>query len=398
MRGRRVNKKNGSKTTKNQANAGSKRNRAKGKSVTQTAVVSSGQVVTHLEPSVNMVAKNTTRIRHSEFVKDLSSSSGFSVGWFGINPGDEDTFPWLSQVAQRFEKYHFTSLEFEYRSRSSTSQTGSIILMIDYDASDDIPVDKQEMLATTSVDAAPWMHFSLKADAFDLHNMGNYLFVRSKAQYADIAGEINVYDAGSFYVAHKDNNVSFPNLGELWVHYDVLFCVPQINSVVEMGYSRLGTLVNSKSHPFTNGTGTQTIQQAILDPFVDQLGSSDRIRFSQLGHYLVEMVARGNIGPFLTTDMARAFNGKVNMIDEFINIGGAANELFNYSAIIEVLGRSVDDSFSFNWNAATPTVQDIVLNIAPYFKSAGLFPGPIQDEPQSDDITEIIHDRRCPCH
>jgi hypothetical protein len=63
-------------------------------------------------------------VMNREFIGDIITSStagAFSANTFYVNPGNANTFPWLSNVALQFESYTCHGLLFEYRTMSSDS-------------------------------------------------------------------------------------------------------------------------------------------------------------------------------------------------------------------------------------------------------------------------------------
>ena len=75
-------------------------------------------------------------IRHREYITDIYSGvagspgapapSPFKIQSFSLNPGMIETYPWLSNVAGRFEEYNIEGMLFEYKSMYSDAavQTG----------------------------------------------------------------------------------------------------------------------------------------------------------------------------------------------------------------------------------------------------------------------------------
>lgn len=90
-----------------------------------------------------------------EFLSEIygpPSGDAFNVQKFELNPGLENTFPWLSQVAQNYEEYEFVQLVFSYRSTvtdigsSTTGQCGTVIMATVYDPSSAVFTDKTAMM------------------------------------------------------------------------------------------------------------------------------------------------------------------------------------------------------------------------------------------------------------
>lgn len=189
------------------------------------------------KPQMRSQPNGDCRIRHREYIADLtaegSSPSLFKSSGYPINPGLIGTFPWLSQIAPRFEKYRFDLLKFDFETEAATSLGGSVILTVDYDASDSAPTSKvQAMAYKNAVRSAPWeesCHVSAKED---LSQQKAY-FVRSAA--APAATDIKLYDVGNLFACSQNIGTGGATLGELYVEYDILLMTPQLQSEGESG-------------------------------------------------------------------------------------------------------------------------------------------------------------------
>jgi len=163
------------------------------------------------------------RIQHRELVADVSSYIVFTPTEYHLNPGLAGTFPWLSTQALAWEQYHFNSLRFEYITRTSTANGGSIILTPEYDPLDPVPLDeKQATNNADSVEAAPWSNFTCVLDPSALHPNGPRKFVRTSRT----AGDLRNYDVGTLVVSGVGSS-SIASVGKLWVCYDIEFFSPQ---------------------------------------------------------------------------------------------------------------------------------------------------------------------------
>jgi hypothetical protein len=148
-----------------------------------------------------------------------------------VNPGQVQTFPWLSTIAKNFEKYCFEKLEFYYKREvsefASNGQTGKVIYSFDTDASDPIPFGKQEMEATDPhEDALPSENFRLPVPAkMLLPLLSDAHFVRPGALPANT--DLKTYDVGALNVATQGTAANTAT-GELHVRYRVRLMIPVI--------------------------------------------------------------------------------------------------------------------------------------------------------------------------
>ena len=60
------------------------------------------------------------RLRHRELIQGIGTSPIFVLFQLSVNPSLPQIFPWLSSVAQSFQKYRFNKLKFCYEPSSGT--------------------------------------------------------------------------------------------------------------------------------------------------------------------------------------------------------------------------------------------------------------------------------------
>nr|WRQ65146.1 structural protein [Tolivirales sp. gcode 6] len=77
-----------------------------------------------------------TVINHRELVEQVTSQTSFNVAQKRINPAHAASFPWLSGIASKYEKYRFRKLKFQLIPHAPTTASGTLGMYIDYDPSD----------------------------------------------------------------------------------------------------------------------------------------------------------------------------------------------------------------------------------------------------------------------
>jgi len=143
------------------------------------------------------------RVRHREYIGEMISSATASlfINNFAlpINPGIASSFPWLSNVAIQYESYRVHAISYSFSTEGVTTNGGSIVLSIDYDASDAAPAGKQQAMSYhSSVRSAPWEDCNLMAIPSELHKIGPTRYVRS----GTVANtDLKTYDAGNFFAS-----------------------------------------------------------------------------------------------------------------------------------------------------------------------------------------------------
>lgn len=192
-------------------------------------VAMSRAVVSQRIPQI-MSTGNTTRISHSEFFTSVvSASTDYAVSCYPCNPGVASMFPWLSQVALRYETYKFRRLSFEYHTRAATSQVGTVGMVFDFDAEDSAP--SSQMMALSYHDKcadSPWKDSCVTLDL----TQGDRLpirYTRAGIPSGDI--DIKTYDVGNLYL-FVDGVAASTNLGLVEVKYVIDLYTPQIQNPV----------------------------------------------------------------------------------------------------------------------------------------------------------------------
>jgi hypothetical protein len=200
---------------------------------------------------------------HREFLGNVVGQTAFTIAnTFALNPGLPASFPWLSNIAQNWETYHFSKLRFCYYNKVGSATAGSVILSPDYDAADAAPAS--ELIVTTYEDTqedAAWKEIMCVLRPNAMHPMGPKKFIRTGA--LAVNQDIKTYDVGNFFVCVVDFAGPTP-CGKLWVEYDVTFFTPQLSpSAGGNSFSSVGTLTNIVGTTAANifGTvGNQVIQ------------------------------------------------------------------------------------------------------------------------------------------
>jgi hypothetical protein len=210
---------------------------------------------------------------HTEYLCDISPaitdanliSTGFpqpfadpafmQLKTFGLNPGSQKTFPFLSQLACNFEEYSFDYLRFEYRSlidgvmTGTNAQLGLVIMAVNYDATDVPWCNKIQM---TNQEGSQ----SFKPTANVVHEVQlrhnplkhKYVWCGQQQTGADIKfSDIGYFGIIAVQTTQPDS--TFTSLGELYISYKVRFYKERLyatlgytNKVWHLSYTKPGTV------------------------------------------------------------------------------------------------------------------------------------------------------------
>lgn len=169
-------------------------------------------------------SRNAIRVREREFLGDVissSSSSTFQNMAYPIDPTNNQTFPWLSQIASLFDQWVPHGVVFEFVSTSSEfnavgQSLGTVVLATDYDSTHSLFTTKQGMENSDFAN-------STKSSCSAIHGIECDPSQRPlPVMYTNNANS-NFQSLGNFQLATAGISTGSVTLGELWVSYDISF-------------------------------------------------------------------------------------------------------------------------------------------------------------------------------
>ena len=304
----------------------------------------------------------TTCIRHREYLCDIFSSSvagQFQLQTFNINPGDPNTFPWLSAVATQFEQWRPLGMLFEFKTTSSdalnstNTALGEVILVTEYDSHSAPFVNKAQMLnhnfCTSGKPSLSMMHPVECAPRF---NVLSQYFIRSGQVPSN--ADSRFYDLGNFSIATAGLQGTSVRLGELWVTYEIELSKPQASNIIGeqilTDHFNLGTV--SAAAPL--GTSSTATSSNSLGGSINSTGLSYLFNpLTQSGAYLVVYQALGTaaaiVAPGLTATNCTLQNvwfSGTSINDD--TAGGNLNARLIQCFVVIVAGQNA----SIAWGAA----------------------------------------------
>lgn len=200
------------------------------------------------------------RIRHREYVCDISSSTAFAVKSYQVNPGLSSLFPYLAGIASNFTEYKFDGLVFEYKSmsanalNSTNTALGTVALGLKYDPSELDFTGKQELLnAMWSVDGKPSEDILLPVECDPTERPSLWKIVRADEQFDQGAQPLQPYDWGKLNVATVGSQAAAV-VGELWVSYDICFTKPRLSDSAPCVSAVWTATDHDRNNPWGGGT------------------------------------------------------------------------------------------------------------------------------------------------
>lgn len=226
--------------------------------------VSTNTVLDRVSPdgSVPMMHKDgqTIIVRHKEFLGELRGSVNFAVrNMFSLNPGVENTFPWLASIASKFQEYKLRGAVFHYVPTSGTAISstsaalGSVMFQTSYRSTDNPPIHKQEMLNEYwSSEARPCDAFCHPIECDPKENPYNLHYVRSGELPAGV--DKLLYDMGRTFVAVSGQQSNDQVLGDIWITYEVELKKPVMHDQVNDASKAFAAIVIDNAGSITNAT------------------------------------------------------------------------------------------------------------------------------------------------
>lgn len=300
---------------------------------------------------------NTIVISHREFLNDVVSGGGtFSCNSVSINPGLASVFPWLSHIAQNYESYRFRKLIIEYVPIAPTTQEGTMMLAMDFDAADATPLTKAGIMSMQGAQSGP-MWGPLKMDCLkaNLMKMAESRYVRGGSLSANL--DIKTYDVAKLNIATASAGVFVGACGELYLDYVVELITPQYNMADEAADDSakiVPTVGVTKATPLgTTRTVTGNLPIEVID--------ANTIKFNEAGDYLLDF---REVGTAFIANPAITFSAGNSLLTFLGNLVDAASNVMVTQAAIRIVEKG--SRVYLEHNAGSTTVTALTLRIARY--------------------------------
>jgi hypothetical protein len=171
-----------------------------------------------------------TIIKHSEYVGDVFGSVAFTIAMtLNCNPGLPNAFPWLSQIANAYQKFCIKGIQYRFNTEAPSTITGSIFLSPEYNPQDPAPITKMETFQNeNTAKTVPWRSVNCKIPTKYLRVYNDY-FIR--AGNLALNQDLKTYDPLVMYVCTQ-GQANANMCGEIWVDYEIEL----INPIGNMAY------------------------------------------------------------------------------------------------------------------------------------------------------------------
>lgn len=176
-------------------------------------------------------------ITHREYVGNIyaPSSTGFTNTTYPLNPGMEQTFKWLSQIASNYEEYEFVQLMFTFKSTVSDFQTttgvvGQLLMTTQYNTDIQPFTTKEEMMTYHGSVSSKLTGNALAGVECDPSKLAGAPGKFVRFQGLNPNQDLKEFDLGRLNIAMMDVPTQLHDqaVGELWVSYTVKLRRPKV--------------------------------------------------------------------------------------------------------------------------------------------------------------------------
>lgn len=246
--------------------------------ISRNAPLARGYSNTYSKPTYKG-QKDSILVTHSEYIGTLNASDAFSANQYRLNPTDPNTFPWLSRLANSYEKWEIKSLVVRMKANCSTTTYGKTFAYFDYDPNN-LPVTDIGVVLNTmdAKSGSPWVD---KTVPFRRQfNAPKQFLIRSPySNYSDYI----LYDPANLYVGTVGSvNGSIDpvqDLCEIWIDYTIQLSIPDPGNQINL-VNAVFNLTNVTSQGFgsTGNYGpnfsTATVSSYQAGNFIPTFGSA----------------------------------------------------------------------------------------------------------------------------
>lgn len=205
--------------------------RSKGTKV-RRAPLAQGMEMTTIPRRISNLGKDAIIVSHRECVCEIQGHTTFEAAHnvIALQPGLAASFPWLSGLAARYEKYRFRKLNYRFVPIVSASTNGVVAMIPDYDALDPAPATFITAMQYAGAKSSPvWQQFSVNVPKRVLCPSDDTFYVRTEGLGAAVA-DLKTYDVGNLFVSCEGMASDHTVVGHLYVDYTVELLTPNIDA------------------------------------------------------------------------------------------------------------------------------------------------------------------------
>lgn len=195
-------------------------------SVNRNSLTTNGNI-----PRVDNIRDAGMRVSHEEFFDVVTSSTGFTVNSYSLNPGLSRTFPWFNKLAGNFQQWKLNGCLVTFKSSMSNATAsftslGTVAIAVNLNPAEPAPISETEIeqlkfcaVAKSSEDIVAPIECDRQSTPVSSY------YVRNTTPPSNAS--IMDYDHGTLYVASYAAPTAGVVLGRLFISYDISLLNPR---------------------------------------------------------------------------------------------------------------------------------------------------------------------------
>lgn len=187
----------------------------------------------------NTKTGEATIVNHREYITDITTGapvggiSAFNLQSFAINPGNNQLFPWLQDIAQNYQEWEPRGIIIELKTLGSdyanSVTLGSMFMGVDYTSmAANRPTTKQQVENLEySTSSKPSRSQIMPIECAPQNDTLTHFYVAINGNYN--GSDIRFCDLGILYVGTSGIPVAQPvPVAEMWISYEVALYKPRL--------------------------------------------------------------------------------------------------------------------------------------------------------------------------
>ena len=220
---------------------------------TDTVIGAEAQNIPTFRPS-----EHGSRVRHREFIGNVvvpSIPSQYANQSYRVSVDNAELFPWLSQLAARYQKYKVHGMVFYFKSTSTDyNNSGTVAVAMNYNATEDEYSSLDQVLNSMfAVNAKPSESFAapLECDPKTMPE-GGYYVRHAESLKQGIATDLRLSSLGTLNVVTEGLTLPADTvLGQIWCTYDIELLFPYVTKEPTVPITTYNQTGGSIGHPFS---------------------------------------------------------------------------------------------------------------------------------------------------
>lgn len=212
------------------------RNRRRDKGVSLSKVPASMGIDYNVKaPRFKAAKPGSICLSHREMVSVVPGTEDLEMITYQVNPGIPRTFPWLSTLANGFEKFEIRSMQVHYVPICSTAENGTLLMYPEYDVKDPVLDQVSQILNMEgAVSGALWKPHTMTIQPKKFNQVKAYLI---SSQY-EIPEDILLYNPVNINIGVKGAGDSI-DVGMLYIDYEIEMLVASTDSGLNLSFGLL---------------------------------------------------------------------------------------------------------------------------------------------------------------